>query len=124
VFYYLIALVESDIVCLVLLVVFCSLFLLSFILVVYVFPLTAYFENTVINTIRNAIGMGMGHLRQSIPACALCILPILAMVVFPNLFLRLLFLILMLVPGAVAYGIAGLLLPLFEKYSISAEDVE
>ena len=123
-FYYLIAWIENDIVRLVLLAVFGILFVMAFIVAVYIFPLTAYFDNTVLNTIRNAVGMGAGHLRQSIPACALCIVPVLVMILLPEIFIRLLFLVPLLVPGAVAYGIASLLLPVFEHYSQPEEIAE
>lgn len=116
VLYWLIAWVESDLIRLVLLVVFSAVFFVAFIATVYLFPLTAYFENTVKGTLRNAVAMGMGHLRSSIPACALSLLPLMALLVSQELFVRLLFLWLILAPGAIAYGIVCILSPVFQKY--------
>ena len=116
VLYWLIAWVESDMIRLVLLLMFSALFFVTFIAVVYVFPLTAYFENTVAGTLRNAVAMGMGHLRKSIPACALTMVPLIAYMVSYEFFIRLLFLWLVLAPGAIAYGIVCILTPVFRKY--------
>lgn len=41
-----------------------------------VFPLTAYFENTVGNTVKNGLFMAFGHRRHSIPVVALEVLPV------------------------------------------------
>lgn len=116
VLYWLIAWVESDMIRLVLLLMFSALFFVTFIAVVYVFPLIAYFENTVAGTLRNAVAMGMGHLRKSIPACALTMVPLIAYMVSYEFFIRLLFLWLVLAPGAIAYGIVCILTPIFRKY--------
>ena len=117
VLYWLIAWVESDLIRLVLLVAFSAMFFVAFIAAVYLFPLTAFFENTVKGTLRNAVAMGMGHLRSSIPACALLLLPVVAALVSYDIFMRLLFLWLVLAPGAIAYGIVCILTPVFQKYS-------
>lgn len=115
--YYLVLLCDQALLRLVLVVLFCLAFLVFCISAVYVFPLTAYFENTLGRTLRNALAMGMGHLRRSIPACALAMLPVVAMLLAPNLFLRLMFLWIFLAPGAIAYGIVCILLPVFRLYS-------
>lgn len=111
-----IAWVESDLIRLVLMLVFSAVFFVVFIAAVYAFPLTAYFENTVGGTLRNAVGMGLGHLRSSIPACALLMIPVIAQTVSYALFMSLLFLWVVLAPGAIAYGIACMLWPVFQKY--------
>lgn len=116
VLYWLIAWVESDLIRLVLLLAFSAMFFVAFIAAVYLFPLTAYFENTVGGTLRNAVAMGLGHLRNSIPACALSMLPVVALLLSQEFFIRLLFLWLVLAPGAIAYGIVCVLTPVFQKY--------
>ena len=40
------------------------------------FPWTAYFDNTVSATLRNAIGMGLSNLRQTIYAIVVTMLPV------------------------------------------------
>lgn len=116
VLFWLIALVESNLIRLVLMLVFSAMFFVTFIAAVYIFPLTAYFENTVAGTVRNALAMGLGHLRCSIPACALLMLPLIAREIFYELFMSLLFLWTVLAPGAIAYGIVWILWPVFKKY--------
>lgn len=115
--FYLVVLVESSILRMIALIVFCLLFFLTYIVAIYVFPLTAYFENTVLATIRNAIGMGLGNLRQSIFAIALTLLPLVLMLVSMQLFLVLLFLLVVVAPSAICYGIVCILLPVFERYA-------
>ncbi len=83
---------------------------------VYLFPLVAYFENTTLGTVKNAVAMGLGHLTRSIPACALTMLPVIALMLSPALFVRLLFLWLALAPGAIAYGVVCILRPVLISY--------
>ena len=108
--------VGSDMVRLVLMLVFGALFFVTFITGVYLFPLTAYFENTVSGTLRNALAMGLGHLRNSIPACALLVLPLIVQELFYELYVTLMFLWTILAPGLIAYGIVCILWPVFKKY--------
>lgn len=114
--YWLVMLVESAALRMAAIVVFCILFLLVYIAGLYVFPLTAYFENTVGATIRNAIGMGVGNLRQSIIACAVTMVPLVAMIASMEIFLQMLFLWTVLGPGAIAYGVVCALSPVFRRY--------
>ena len=123
VLFYLVVLVESAMVRVLALMVFCLLFFLVYIVAIYVFPLTAYFENTLSATIRNAIGMGLGNLRQSVFAIALTLLPLALMLVSMQLFVTMLFLLVILGPGAICYGIMCILLPVFEQYAPSNEEL-
>ena len=109
-------LVENTLLRMAALMVFCLLFFLVYIVAIYVFPLTAYFENTVSGTIRNAIGMGLGNLRQTIFAIALTLLPLVLMLVSMQLFVTLLLLLVILGPGAICYGVVCVLLPVFRRY--------
>ena len=101
---------------------FCILFFLVYILAIYGFPLTAYFENTLFATIRNAIGMGLGNLRQTIFAIAVTLLPLVLMMVSMQLFVTLLFLLIILGPGAICYGVMCILLPVFQRYTPGYEE--
>ena len=121
--FYLVVLVESSILRMIALMVFCLLFFLVYIAAVYMFPLTAYFENTVANTVCNAIGMGLANLRQSIFSIALTLLPLVLMLISMQLFLTMLFLLVILGPGAICYGIVCILLPVFERYSPANEEL-
>ncbi len=116
VIYVLAAWVASDLVRLMLMLVFGAGFFVAFVSGIWLFPLTAYFENTVSGTLRNAVAMGLGHLRNSIPACALLMIPLIAQMAFYELYMSLLFLWTVLAPGAIAYGIVCILWPVFKKY--------
>ncbi len=115
--FYLTVLVENVTLRMAALLVFCLLFFLVYIAAIYVFPLTAYFENTLSATIYNAIGMGLGNLRQTIMAIALTLLPLVLLLVSMKLFVMLLFMLIILGPGAICYGVMCLLLPVFQHYA-------
>ena len=114
--FYLVVLVENTILRMAGLLVFCMLFFLVYIVAVYAFPLTAYFENTLSATVRNAIGMGLGNLRQTIFAIAITMLPLVIALVSLKLFVTLLFLMVMMGPGAISYGVVCVLQPVFLRY--------
>ena len=116
VLFYLVVLVESNMLRLVVVVVFSVLFFAIFIMSLYLFPLTAYFENTVSGTIRNAVAMGLGNLRNSIFAGAVTLLPLVLYIVSYEIFMQLSFLMLILGPGAITYGVVCALTPVFERY--------
>ena len=120
--YFLIMLVENMALLMVGLFVFCVLFFLVYILALYGFPLLAYFENTLFATIRNAIGMGLGNLRQTIFAIAVTLLPVVLMLISMQLFVTLLFLLIILGPGAICYGVMCILLPVFHRYTPGYEE--
>ena len=120
--FYLVVLVETEILRMAALLLFCLLFFLTYIAAIYVFPLTAYFENTVLGTIRNAIGMGLGNLRQTIFAIAVTMLPLVLMMASMQLFVTMLFLLIILGPGAICYGVMCILLPVFQRYTPGYED--
>lgn len=42
----------------------------------YAFPLNAYFENSVIQTLKNALLMSLRHFRQTVPALTITMLPV------------------------------------------------
>ena len=121
--FYLVVLVENGILRMIALMVFCVLFFLVYIAAIYVFPLTAYFENTIAATIHNAVAMGLGNLRQSVFSIALTLLPLVLMLVSMQLFLTMLFLLVVLGPGAICYGVMCILLPVFERYAPGNEEL-
>lgn len=121
--FYMVVLLENMVLRMMALMLFCLLFFLVYIAAIYVFPLTAYFENTVGGTLRNAIGMGLGNLRQSIIAIALTLLPVVLMLVSMQLFVTLLFLLMILGPGAICYGVVWVLSPVFQRYAPGLEEL-
>ena len=120
--FYFVQMVENTVLWMVALFIFCLLFFLLYILAIYSFPLTAYFENTLFATIRNAVSMGLGNLRQTVFAIALTMLPLVLMLASMQLFVTMLFLLIILGPGAICYGVMCLLLPVFQQYTPGYED--
>lgn len=114
--FYAVVLAENELLRLALLGVYCMVLFAAFAASVYLFPLTAFFENTVGATVRNALGMALGNLKNTVLACALVLLPLVLSLVWEKLFVVTLLLWVVLGPGAVAYGVAGLLLPVFRRY--------
>lgn len=119
--YYLLMLVESMILRMIFLVIFTVAFFVVYISGLYLFPLTAYFENTISQTLRNAVAMGLGNLRQSIIACALTMIPLVLLLLVPKIFLQMLFMLIVLGPGAISYGVVCVLLPVFGQYAPQEE---
>ena len=115
--YYAMMFVESDIIRLVLVAIFCGGFILWGFLLLYSFPLTCYFENTFRNTLVNCFAFSIKHLRQSILCFALAVIPVVALILSPYWFLRLLYVWVLFYPGLAAYWITGILAPVFEQYS-------
>ena len=116
-FYYGIALCENEILRGALLMLFVIAFFLVFITLVYVFPVTCYFENTVGNTLKNAVAMGASNLKATIPACALTMIPVLGAIFSLELFLRMLVMWILFAPGLIGYGVIVFLTPVLEKYA-------
>ena len=106
------------------LMVFCTVFFVLYIAGLYLFPLTVYFENSVLGTLRNAVAMGLGNLRQSIIAGAVTMIPLLVLMVSMQIFVQMLFLWVVLAPGAIAYGVACALRPVFLRYVPGTEEYE
>lgn len=50
----------------------------------YVFPLNAYFENSVLQTLKNAFFMSIRHFRQTVPALTISMLPVFAYLFLGN----------------------------------------
>ena len=118
IFYYLIALLEvADAVRLALMVVWGLLFLGWLFMLIYVFPLTAYFENTVARTLKNALLISISHLRQTVVCTGLTLLPLVFYVLLPSRFFYLSFLWLFVLPGLQFYWKSAQLRTVFKSLS-------
>ena len=84
-------------------------------MLLYSFPLTCYFENSLRNTLKNALAMSIKHLRQTILCFALAVIPLIALMISAGWFVRLLYVWVLFYPGLAAYWIAGILAPIFEQ---------
>lgn len=101
------------------------LLLLPFLLVVpalgYVFPLQAQFENSVINTLKNAWIMAMIHFLVSIMVLVLNLIPVVIFLFYPELFIRCVPIWVCLAGSVIAYANMALLDGVFRQYIPSKE---
>ena len=95
----------------------CALFVVWGFWFLYSYPLTCYFENTLTNTIRNAMFMSIKHLRSTVLCFALAVLPMIALFISGYWFLRILYIWILVYPGLAAYWISCILTPVFESYT-------
>jgi len=116
VFYLAVLLVEDQTAKTTMLAPFCFGFVLWGFVVLYGFPLNCFFENSVGNTLKNALAMSIKNLRQSIYCFALAVIPFLALMISVEWFFRLLYLWVFFYPGLVAYWISGILKKVFLQY--------
>ncbi|MEA4965259.1 MAG: YesL family protein [Oscillospiraceae bacterium] len=114
-YYYGICLVTNQVVQFLLLAAFCAMFLFVGFTAVYVFPLTAYFENSVLRTLRNALILSVTHYRQTVIVFALSLLPAIALAVSLYWFLRLGYIWALIAPGLIAYWSSGQLQKVFDS---------
>lgn len=125
VFYYLIALLEvADTMRLAFLVVWGLLLLAWLFTLLYVFPLTAYFENTVTVTLKNALLISISHLRQTVICAGLTLLPIVFYVLLPSRFFFLSFLWLFVLPGLQFYWKSAQLRSVFKSLSPEQPEID
>lgn len=116
-FYYAASFVSSNVLQFVMLVAFCAVFMLGGFAAVYLFPLTAYFENTVGATLRNALLMSVSNYRQTVVVFALTLLPVIALFVSVYWFLYFGYIWVLIAPACLCYLNAGQLLKVFGRYT-------
>ena len=82
----------------------------------YVFAYTAYFRNTVPQTVKNSFFMAVTHRKETIPVLFLSVLPLLGYMISPYYFVILLPGWVFLALPAIFYGRSGFLLRVFASY--------
>ena len=102
----------------------CAVYLLLWLVLVCVFPLVAYFDNTVKKTLRNALFVAVKNRKQSIPAAILAAVPVLLFLALPEVFLFSSGLWLLLYPGVIAYFMACRFAPIFLEYGNRKQETE
>lgn len=102
------------------LAVFFLLFLVWFFSLLYCFALTAYFENTLKNTLVNAFAMSFRHLRQTIVCAALTLVPLAVAFLSFKWFLILGFVWVFVYPGLAIYWKSGQISDVFANYTPDA----
>ena len=104
-----------------LLIPFFLLFFLWFFSLHYCFALSAFFENTLKNTLINAAAMSLRHLRQTVVCSALTLLPFVFGMVSLYWLLALGYIWLFVYPGFSFYWKSGLIRKVFANYAPSFE---
>lgn len=102
----------------------CAVYLILWLMLVCVFPLTAYFDNTVKKTLRNALFVAVKNRRQSIPSAILAAIPVLLFLALPDVFLISAGVWLLLYPGVIAYFIVRRFAPVFLEYGNKRKETE
>lgn len=82
----------------------------------YVFPLQAFFVNTVRQMLKNAVLFAIMYLPVSVVIMVLQLVPVLAWLLIPGFFSRTLFLWVALSPGVIAYVCAGMFQRMFQRH--------
>lgn len=82
----------------------------------YAFPLLSRFDNTLVNTLKNALLLCLGHLPRSLLMGAVTVLPVILVLTYPDIFFRMGALWLLVWFSASAYGNALLLKPVFAPF--------
>ena len=82
----------------------------------YSFALTAFFENTIINTLKNALLMSIAHPLRSVSCILLTIFPVVLFFSSVSLFFKLTIVFIMLYPGITFYWKGKQLTFVFKKY--------
>ena len=77
----------------------------------YVFPVLARFDNTVKNTIKNALLMSIRHLPSTIAIVAINVIPLLIMYVFPKALI-----LIFVIFGLCAYYCSSFFVKIFKNY--------
>lgn len=104
--------------------VVCAMILILWLVAVCVFPLVAYFDNTVKKTMRNALFVAVKNRKQSIPAALLAAVPVFVFCIDPMIFFYTCGIWLLVFPGAWAYFAACRFAPVFEEYGNKRKEKE
>lgn len=97
--------------------VICGISLLLFLFIwVYVFPLTAGFENTVFKTIGNALVLSVSHLPSTVLMTVLTLIPAAVLIFFTNFFYKSIMIWLFLAFALIAKINSFFLERIFDKY--------
>ena len=90
----------------------------------FVFPLIACFENTLINTFKNAFLLSIGYLGSWIKIFIAWFAPIAFCIIYPMLFIYIWYLWLLLIFGAIAYGTSFTVRKVFNRNKELEENAE
>lgn len=92
------------------------LFLVLGFLASYAFPLTAFFENSVFGTLKNALAISLRHLPWTLLVLVINLFPLAVLYFSMELFIQMLITFLFILPGLQSFWIAGIMRRIFENY--------
>jgi len=98
--------------------------MLLWLLMVCVFPLTAYFDTTLKKTLRNAAFIAVRHGKKSIGSAVICAIPLGVLMFVPQIFMWTSGIWALIFPGAMAYLIAKRFAPVLESYNNKRKEKE
>lgn len=96
--------------------IFVGIIISALVIVSYAFPLLAQFENTIVNTIKNAFMMGISNWPCTIVILVLNSIPIIVLVLVPYIFYVMLPFWLLFGIAAISFVNSKILKGIFEKY--------
>ena len=92
------------------------LFLLLSFLAFYAFPLTAFFENSVFGTLKNALAISLRHLPSSLLVLVINLFPAAVLYFSVEIFVQMLIAFLFILPGIQSFWVTGILRRVFANY--------
>ncbi len=92
------------------------LFLLLSFLASYAFPLTAFFENSVFGTLKNALAISLRHLPSSLLVLVINLFPAAVLYFSVEIFVQMLIAFLFILPGIQSFWVTGILRRVFANY--------
>lgn len=95
-----------------------ALYLLTWLVLACIFPLTAYFDNTLKKTVKNALFIAVRHRKQSVGSALFLAIPLFVFLLDPMICAYACGVWILILPGVWAYLTAGWFGPIFEEYAI------
>ena len=100
----------------------CAALLVLWLVMICLFPLAAYFENTLKKTLRNALFIAVKHRKQSIVSALFAAIPLFVFLIEPGIVLYTSAFWVVFFPGVTAYFIACRFAPIFMEYGNKREE--
>ncbi len=97
-------------------IVICNLWVLWAIMILYVFPVLAQFDNTVKNTLKNSLMLGIAHINKTILIFLVNVMPVALLLILPDAFILLLPVFAVFGASIMAWLNSNIMLRVFEHY--------
>ena len=94
----------------------CNLWVLWVIMIMYAFPVLAQFDNTVKNTLKNSLMLGIAHIDKTILIFLVNVMPVALLLILPDAFILLLPVFAVFGASLMAWLNSKIMLRVFEHY--------